>query len=64
MTRIKEERLLKLQGTSTCAQKFSYSYHYDEGTLPSILLWHARFGHLNYDLCVEEKWCYWFAYYS
>jgi len=49
ITRIEEERLLKLQGTSTRAQNFPYSSHYDEGTLPSSLLWHARFGHLNYD---------------
>ena len=46
---IEEERLLKLQGTSTRAQNFSYSSHYDEGTFPSSLLWHARFGHLNYE---------------
>jgi hypothetical protein len=48
MTGIEEERLLKLQGTSARAQNFSYSSHYDEGTFPSSLLWHARFGHLNY----------------
>ena len=28
---------------------FSYNSHHEEGTLPSSLLWHARFGHLNYD---------------
>ena len=56
MTGIEEERILKLQGTSTCAQKFSYSSHYDEGTFPSSLLWHARFGHLNYkSLCFLKK---------
>jgi len=49
MTRIEEERLLKLQGTSARAQNFLYSSHYDEGTFSSSLLWHARFGHLNYD---------------
>ena len=49
MTGIEEEILLKLQGTSARAHNFSYSSHYDEGTLPSSLLWHARFGHLNYD---------------
>lgn len=47
MMRIEEERLLKLQGTSACAQNFSYNSHYNEGTFPSSLLWHARFGHLN-----------------
>eukprot|EP00253_Pinus_taeda_P009682 PITA_09682 len=49
MTRIEEERLLKLQGTSSRAQNFSYNSHYDEGTFPSSLLWHARFGRLNYE---------------
>eukprot|EP00253_Pinus_taeda_P028857 PITA_28857 len=49
MTGIEEERLLKLKGTSAHAQNFSYNSHYEEGTFPSSLLWHARFGHLNYD---------------
>jgi len=43
MRGIEEERFIKLQGTSACAQHFSYNSHYDEGTLPSSLLWHARF---------------------
>ena len=49
MRGIEEERLLKLQGTSAHAQHFSYISHHEEGTLPSSLLWHARFGHLNSD---------------
>ena len=49
MRGIEEERLLKLQGTSAYAQHFSYNSHYEEGTLPSSLLWHARLGHFNYD---------------
>eukprot|EP00253_Pinus_taeda_P009496 PITA_09496 len=49
MRGIEEERLLKLQGTFSHAQHFSYNSHHEEGTLPSSLLWHARFGHLNYD---------------
>jgi len=49
MRGIEEERLLKLQGTSARTQHFSYNSHYEEGTFPSSLLWHARFGHLNYD---------------
>eukprot|EP00253_Pinus_taeda_P002429 PITA_02429 len=49
MRGVEEKRLLKLQGTSAHAQHFSYNYHHEEGTLPSSLLWHARFGHLNYD---------------
>ena len=49
MTGIEEERLLKLQGTYARAQNFAFSYHYDEGTFPSSILWHAIFGRLNYD---------------
>eukprot|EP00253_Pinus_taeda_P035447 PITA_35447 len=49
MRGIEEERLFKLQGTSVHAQHFSYISHHEEGTLPSSLLWHARFGHLKYD---------------
>eukprot|EP00253_Pinus_taeda_P013777 PITA_13777 len=49
MRGIEEERLIKLQGTSAHAQHFSYNSHHEEGTLPSSLLWHAIFGHLNYD---------------
>ena len=49
MRRIEEERLLKLQGTFSHAQYFSYNCHHEEGILPSSLLWHARFVHLNYD---------------
>jgi len=49
MRGIEEERLLKLKGSSAHAQHFSYNAHHEEGTLPSSLLWHARFGHLNYD---------------
>ena len=49
MTGKEEERLLKMQGTSAHAQNFAYSSHYNEGTFPSSLLWHVRFGHLNYD---------------
>lgn len=49
MMGIEEERLLKLQGTFARAHNFSYSSHYDEGTFPSSLLWHAIFGHLNYE---------------
>jgi len=38
------------------AQKISCSSHYDEGKLLSSLLWHCRFGHLNFDnLCLLNK---------
>ena len=49
MEGIEEGRLLKLKGSSAHAQNFAFSSHHDEGTFPSSLLWHARFGHLNYD---------------
>jgi transposase InsO family protein len=49
MTRVEDGRLLKLKGTSTHAQNFAYLSHHDEGTFPSSLLWHAIFGHINYD---------------
>eukprot|EP00253_Pinus_taeda_P024998 PITA_24998 len=47
MRGIEEERFIKLQGTSAHAQHFSYNSHHEEGTLPSSLLWHARFGHFE-----------------
>ena len=49
MEGIEEGRLLKLQGSSAHVQNFAFSSHHDEGTFPSIILWHDRFGHLNYD---------------
>ena len=56
MIGIEEERILKMQGTFYHAQNISYISHYDEGTFPSILLWNARFIHLNYDnLCLLKK---------
>eukprot|EP00253_Pinus_taeda_P034253 PITA_34253 len=56
MRGIEEERLLKLQGTSARAQHFSYNSHCEESTLPLSLLWHAKFGHFNYDnLCFLKK---------
>jgi hypothetical protein len=45
MTGVEDGRLLKLKGTSVHAQNSAYLSHHDEGTLPSSLLWHARFGH-------------------
>jgi hypothetical protein len=44
-----DDKLLKLKGTSAWAHDFAYLSHYGEGTLSSSLLWHARFGHINYD---------------
>jgi hypothetical protein len=65
MTRMEDGRLLKLKGTSAYTQNVAYLSHHSEGIIPSSLLWHARFGHINYDnLFVEKEWCFWFAYYS
>jgi len=46
---IEEEILLHLDGTSAHAHNFAYLYQQNEGTLPSTLLWHVIFGHVNYD---------------
>lgn len=46
---MEDERLLKLK------EKFSYAYNsthfsrHHESTFQSILLWHAIFGHINYN---------------
>jgi len=48
MIGVKEERVLKLK-TFAPTQNFVSISHHDEGTLASSLLWHARFGHINYD---------------
>ena len=65
MTGVEDGRLLKLKGTSACAHNFAYHAHQNEGTLSSSLLWHARFGHINYDnLRLLKKWCFWIAHYS
>ena len=49
VTGVEDEKLLKWKGTSTGAQNFAYLSHHDEGTLSSSLLWHVRFGHINYN---------------
>jgi hypothetical protein len=49
MTGVEDGRLLKLKGTSFCAQNFAYHAHQNEGTFSSSLLWHARFGHITYE---------------
>jgi hypothetical protein len=48
VTRVEDGRLLKLKETYTHAQNSAYLSHQDEGALPSSLLWHARFRHINY----------------
>ena len=37
-----------MNGTSSISQN-STNLTYDNGNLSSILLWHARFGHIKYD---------------
>jgi hypothetical protein len=49
MTRMEDGRLLKLKGTSSHTQNVAYLSHHDAGIIPSSLLWHAIFGHINYD---------------
>lgn len=38
-----------MKGIYTHAQKYVYLTHHDEGTFPFTLMWHAIFGHANYD---------------
>jgi hypothetical protein len=56
MTGMEDGRLLKLNGTSIDTHTISYLSHHDSGIIPYSLLWHARFGHINYDiLCLLKK---------
>jgi hypothetical protein len=42
--------------TSSYTQNIAYLSHHGEGIIPSSLLWHARFGHINYEnLCLLRK---------
>jgi hypothetical protein len=49
MTGMEDGRPLKHKGTSTHTQNVAYLSHHDVGIIPSSLLWHAIFGHINYD---------------
>ena len=49
MTGYKDGKLLKLKGSSARVQNYAYLSQHGEGILLSSLLWHARFGHLNYN---------------
>ena len=49
MTGYEDGKLLKLKGSSARVQKYAYFSQHGEGNLSSRLLWHARFGHLNYN---------------
>ena len=56
MTGSEDGKLLKLKGYSAKVENFSYMSQLEEGNLASSLLWHARFGHLNYNsLCLLIK---------
>jgi transposase InsO family protein len=54
MTGVEDDKLLKLKGTSSNA-KNSANLAQQSGNLSSILLWHARFGHINYDSLILMK---------
>jgi len=49
MTEMEDGRLLNLKGTSAHTQNVAYLSHHDECIIPSSILWHAIFGHINYD---------------
>jgi hypothetical protein len=56
MTGIEDGRLLKLNGTISHTQTAAYLSHHGLGIMPSRLLWHSIFGHINYDsLCFFRK---------
>ena len=42
-------KLLKLKGSSARFQNYAYLSQHGEGNMSSSSLWHARFGHLNYN---------------
>jgi hypothetical protein len=48
MTGAEEDKLLKLKGTSSFQSNSALLAQHSD-TLSSNLLWHARFGHINYD---------------
>ena len=49
MTRYEDGKLLKLKSSSATVQNYAYLSQHGEGNFSSSLLWHARFGHLNYN---------------
>jgi hypothetical protein len=49
MTGWEDEKLLKSKGTYAGEQFFAHLSHDDEGALLYSLLWHTRFGKINYD---------------
>jgi hypothetical protein len=56
MTGMKDGRMLKLNGTSSHTHSSAYLSYHDSGIIPSSLLWHVIFVHINYDnLCLLRK---------
>jgi hypothetical protein len=51
MTGVEEDKLLKLKGTSLFQFNSALLAKHSD-TLSSSLLWHAHFGHINYD-CIR-----------
>jgi transposase InsO family protein len=49
VTEMEYGRFFKLKVTSTHTQNVAYLSHHGEGIIPSSLLWHAIFGHINFD---------------
>jgi hypothetical protein len=66
MTRMEYGRLLKLNGTSAHTQNAAYLSDHGEGIMSSSLLWHAIFGHINYDILhlLKKNGVSGFSYYS
>ena len=54
MTGVENNKLLELNGTSFNSQD-STNLAQHNGNFSSILLWHARFGHINYDSLIIMK---------
>jgi hypothetical protein len=55
MTIMEDGRLMKLKRTSACTH-VAYLSHHDASIISSSILWHARFGNINYDsLCLLRK---------
>lgn len=48
MTGVEEDKLLKLKGMSYVSLNYNHLVQQND-TLSSNLLWHARFGHINYE---------------
>jgi hypothetical protein len=49
VTGMEDEKLLKLKGIVSHTQIVAYLSLHDSSIMPSSLLWHAIFGHINYE---------------